>query len=215
MNRAGFAALARVMTQSAATPQVHVFRDLDLEALAAARGRVSWTALLVAAHAAALRGDPALHTTWDGERRGLDHLRVAIAVDTPHGLLAPTLADPDRMPIAELDRAVGALATRAREGRLSSEDLRSGATTVSNLGGMGVDSFTALLTPPQATALSVGAVGPVPVAVPGGVGTRIRCRVGLAVDHRVADGADAARLLRRLQGVCDDPAALGLATGLP
>jgi pyruvate dehydrogenase E2 component (dihydrolipoamide acetyltransferase) len=199
------------MVQSAAVPQFVVFRDLDLEVLAAARGRVSWTALLVAAHATALRGDPALHAVWAGERREpLEHLRVAVAVDTPHGLLAPTLPDPDRMPVAELDRAVGALAARAREGRLSLDDLRPGATTVSNLGGMGVDAFTALLTPPQATALSVGGVGPVPVAVPGGVGTRVRCRVGLAVDHRVADGADAARLLARLQALCDDPAALGL-----
>lgn len=112
------------------------------------------------------------------------------------------------MSLAELDAALRALVDRARRGKLAVADLQPAATTVSNLGGLGVESFTALLTPPQATALSLGVVEPRVVAVPGAVVARLRCRAGLSVDHRVADGADAARLLARMQRLCDDPSAL-------
>ncbi len=200
-------ALARKMTESAAVPQFVVFRDLDLEALVPVRGSASWTAVLLRAYAAALREDPRLLATWDGERaRPLDEVAVAVAVDTPDGLIAPVLADPDLLPLDVRDARLRALDERARRGKLAVADLRPAGTTVSNLGGMGVESFTALLTPPQATALSLGAVEPRVVAVPGAVVARWRCRVGLSVDHRVADGADAARLLARLQQRCQDPA---------
>lgn len=145
--------------------------------------------------------------TWDGERaRPLENVAVAVAVDTPDGLLSPVLADPDRLPLDELDTRLQGLVERARRGRLAVADLQPAASTVSNLGGFGVESFTALLTPPRATALSLGAVEPRVVAAPGAVVARWRCRAGLAVDHRVADGADAARLLARMQRLCDDPA---------
>ena len=203
------AALARKMTESAAVPQFVVFRDLDLEALSTARGTASWNAVLVKAYATALRAEPRMLATWDGERaRPLDTVAVAVAVDTRDGLLSPVLADPDRLPLADLDAALRALADRARRGKLAVADLAPAATTVSNLGGLGVESFTALLTPPQATALSLGAVEHRVVAEPGAVVARLRCRAGLSVDHRVADGADAARLLARMQRLCHDAAAL-------
>lgn len=185
-------------------PQFVVFRDLDVEALVGVRGTASWTAVLLKIFATALRAEPRLLATWDsGRARPLESLAVAVAVDTPDGLLGPVLADPDRLPLHELDARVRALVDRARRGKLAVADLQPAASTVSNLGGFGVESFTALLTPPQATALSLGAVEPRVVAVPGAVVARWRCRAGLTVDHRVADGADAARLLARMQRLCD------------
>jgi pyruvate dehydrogenase E2 component (dihydrolipoamide acetyltransferase) len=201
------AAVTRAMTASAAVPQFTVFADLDLEPLTAERGRIGWTALLVRALAVTLRDAPTLNalSTTDGVRPQ-DHVGVALAADTPVGLLAPVLRDPDRMPVADLDAAVRRTVERARSGRLTAQDLDGATVTVSNLGGWQVTSFQALLTPPQAAVLSVGAIAPRPVVVAGGgLGVRTTCTVGLTVDHRAADGADAARLLADLRTLVADP----------
>jgi pyruvate dehydrogenase E2 component (dihydrolipoamide acetyltransferase) len=201
------AAVNRAMTQSATVPQFTVFTDLDLEPLAAARGRLGWTALLVRALATVLRDAPVLNalSTADGVREQ-EHVGVALAADTPVGLLAPVVRDPDRMPVADLDTAVRRAVEKARSGRLSAADLDGATVTVSNLGGWGVGSFQALLTPPQAAVLSVGAIGPRPVVTAdGGLAARTTCTVGLTVDHRAADGADAARLLADLRELVADP----------
>jgi pyruvate dehydrogenase E2 component (dihydrolipoamide acetyltransferase) len=97
---------------------------------------------------------------------------------------------------------------RARSGRLSGDELAGATTTLSNLGGFGVAAFQALLTPPQATALSLGAVEQRPVVRHGGIAIRTRCTAGLTVDHRIVDGADAARLLATLREVVADPSRL-------
>jgi pyruvate dehydrogenase E2 component (dihydrolipoamide acetyltransferase) len=106
------------------------------------------------------------------------------------------LTDPDREEVGTLAARIADVVERARAGRLGLAEISAPATTtVSNLGGLGVSRFQALLTPPQATALSIGTVEPRVVPLPGGVGVRLRCTVGLTVDHRVADGAAGARLL--------------------
>lgn len=203
------AAVARAMTASAAVPQFTVFGTLDLAGLEHARAtiRVGWTALLIRAFARVLREHPELTATWtaDGPQPQPD-IGVALAVDTPVGLLAPVLPAPDRASLAELDSQVRRLAERARAGRLRPSDLDGATTTVSNLGGLGVESFQALLTPPQATILSLGRIGPQPRVLPGGgIAARTSCTVGLTVDHRAADGADAARLLADLAELTSAP----------
>lgn len=196
--RGGRATIARRMTVSAQIPQFVLYRDLDLEASSRTHG---WTVVLVRAFAAALRRHPDLNASWvDGAVQHYDHVGVALAVDTDRGLLAPVLTDPDRVAPDTLATQVSDVVDRARAGRLGLAELSAHATTtVSNLGGLGVTGFGALLTPPQATTLAVGAIEPRVVPVPGGVGVRLRCTVGLTVDHRVADGAGGARLLATLQ----------------
>lgn len=189
-------ALTRTMTASAAVPQFTVWRDLDLEPADAVRGSVSWTTVLLQAYAAALRQVPALLTKWDGGRAcPVEQVRVALAVDTPDGLLVPTFADPDLISAARLDADVRATVASARRGRIDATHLLPAVATLSNLGGLGVDRFHALVTPPQASVLATGTVDRRPVAVAGGLGLGLRVTVGLSVDHRVADGADGARLL--------------------
>lgn len=192
--RNGRAAVARRMTASAQVPQFVLHRDLDLEDTRRTHG---WTVHLVHAFATALRRHPDLNASWvDDTVQHHDHVGVALAVDTDRGLLAPVLTDPDRDTLDTLAARITDVVDRARAGRLSLAELSAPATTtVSNLGGLGVTGFHALLTPPQATALAVGAIEPRVVPVPGGVGVRLRCTVGLTVDHRVADGAAGARLL--------------------
>ena len=152
------------------------------------------------AFAQALRHHPELNAQWvDGEVRAGDQIGVALAVDSERGLLAPVLTDPDLTDLATLSARIKDVVARARAGRLTLGELSGGTTTVSNLGGFGIDAFQALLSPPQATALSLGSVRRKVVEVPGGIGVRLSCTVGLSVDHRVADGADGARLLASLQ----------------
>jgi pyruvate dehydrogenase E2 component (dihydrolipoamide acetyltransferase) len=204
------AAVARVMAASAAVPQFTVFAELDLAAADRDRAGIGWTTLLVRAYAVVLRAHPELTAIWaeDGPRDQPD-LGIAIAADTPVGLLAPVLRDPDRRPLADLDAALRRLVGQARAGRLGAEDLAGATATVSNLGGFGVTAFQALLTPPQPSVLSVGRIGPRPVALPGGgLVARVGCTVGLTVDHRVADGADAGRLLADLADLLAAPARL-------
>lgn len=190
------AAVARRMAASARVPQFVLHRDLDLEDTRRTHG---WTVHLLHAFATALRRHPDLNASWaDDTVAHHDHVGVALAVDTGRGLLAPVLTDPDRDSLDTLAARVTDVVGRARAGRLGLAELSAHAT-VSNLGGLGVTGFHALLTPPQATALAVGAVEPRVVPVPCGVGVRLRCTVGLTVDHRVADGAAGARLLATLQ----------------
>jgi pyruvate dehydrogenase E2 component (dihydrolipoamide acetyltransferase) len=196
--RGGRAAIARRMTLSAQIPQFVLYRDLDLDATTHPHG---WTVVLVQAFAKALRRHPDLNASWvDDSVQYHEHVGVALAVDTDRGLLAPVLTDPDQVAPGTLATHIGDVVDRARAGRLGLAELSAHATTtVSNLGGLGVTGFHALLTPPQATTLAVGAIEPRVVPVPGGVGVRLRCTVGLTVDHRVADGAGGARLLATLQ----------------
>jgi pyruvate dehydrogenase E2 component (dihydrolipoamide acetyltransferase) len=198
--RSGRASIARRMSASAQIPQFVLYRDIELETVPHEHG---WTTVLIRAFAAALRRHPKLNASWvDDSVHQHEHVGVALAVDTDRGLLAPVLTNPDQQSPHVLAARIADVVARARVGRLELAELSApAATTVSNLGGLGVTRFQALLTPPQATVLSIGTIEPRVIPVPGGIGVRTQCTVGLSVDHRVADGADAARLLTTFQEV--------------
>jgi len=188
-------------------PQFTLWRDLELDAASAARSGISWSTLLLRGYAGALRQFPALLGRWDGT--GVvppsKQVTVALAVDTPDGLLVPVFADPDHLPVEALDADVRATTSAARGGKVDAAHLLPATATLSNLGGLGIDRFQALVTPPQASVLAVGAISRRPVAVPGGLGLGLRVTVGLTVDHRVADGADGARMLEVLAAAFREP----------
>ena len=200
------AVVSRRMTESAAVPQFTVFSDIDLDAFDRARNGISWTTLWTRALARVLRRQPELNTVWQVEQaQPQGHVGVSLAVDTPVGLLAPVIRDPDLLDVEALDAEVRRTIDRARNGRLTASDLEGGTITLSNLGGLGVHSFQALVTPPQTAVLSLGAIARQPVVHHGGLVVRLQCRVGLTVDHRVADGADAARALAGLAALMGRP----------
>jgi pyruvate dehydrogenase E2 component (dihydrolipoamide acetyltransferase) len=207
-------ATANVMVASAAIPQFTVYRALDLGRLARSRETslkgVSWTSIMVRAYALVLREFPQLNGYWVGNGVQVNSaVGIALAVDTPRGLLAPVLADPDKVTLRELDRTVREVAEAIKRGDTDPNLFSGGTGTVSNLGGMGVQRFNALLTPPQATAISLGTVGRRPtVDADGELAVQIACEAGLTVDHRVADGADAARALEAMQTFLADPVLL-------
>ena len=110
-----------------------------------------------------------------------------------------------RVPVEEQDQLVRATITRARTGALTGADITGGTTTLSNLGGFGVPYFTSLLTPPQATALSIGAITERPVVHRGGLTVRLGATVGLTLDHRPVDGADGAKVLAEIGELFRNP----------
>ena len=192
------AAVARKMTESAAVPQFTVWRDVVLDGANARRDGVSWTTVLLQAYASALREVPELLHRWDAETSSAvpsGPPAIALAVATPGGLMVPVLSEPDARDAKELDAEVKAVVAAAHAGRLDPSYLGLANGSLSNLGGLGVDRFQALVTPPQASVLALGAIAPRPVAVPGGLGLAISVSAGLTVDHRVGDGAHAAQLL--------------------
>ena len=200
-------AVARVMTPTAAIPQFTVWREITLDAADAARHGLSWTTVLLRAYAAALREVPELLSRWENAEGGAPTTAgppsIALAVATDRGLLVPTFVEPDLGDAAAKDSEIRAVVRAAQAGRVDGAYMAVANGSLSNLGGLGVDRFQALLTPPQATVLSLGSIRPRPVAVPGGVGLALTVEAGLTVDHRVADGAQGAELLDRLAARLD------------
>ena len=131
---------------------------------------------------------------------------IALAVATERGLLVPTFVEPDLGDAREKDAEVREVVRAAQSGKVDGAYMAVANGSLSNLGGAGIDRFQALLTPPQASVLSLGSIRPRPVAVPGGVGLALTVEAGLTVDHRVADGAHGADLLARFVEHLDGPA---------
>jgi pyruvate dehydrogenase E2 component (dihydrolipoamide acetyltransferase) len=203
-------AIAATIAMSAAIPQLTMSTTLDLELAVRQLPGYGWSTLLARFLAAALRQSPALNVMWrDGQLEPVTRIGVALATDTPIGLVAPVIHDPDQIDPGMLDSQVAELTDAARAGRLSSDALDGATVMLCNLGGFGVEDFRMPLTPPLAVSLSAGTVARRPVAAGDGLTTRTMCQVGLTVDHRVVDATDAARFLRRLRALAANPDQLG------
>lgn len=200
------AAMAGTVMAAASIPQLSLYGELDLHHQALDRPAGLWAVLIARAFAAALRRNPALNVVWrDGRTEPVTRIGIALATDTPAGMAAPVLTDPDLADPALLDRRAAHLTGQARAGLLQQADLAGATTTVCDLGAFGVRMSQAELSPPQVAALSVGTVERRPAAAGGGFTLLPVCHVGLTVDRRVADVADAARLLATLRLIAEDP----------
>jgi len=192
-------AIAAAMSRSTReAPQFSIERDVDMTAANARRKQAgaSYTDVVVSAAAKALGAHPRLRSTFDGdaivERSGA-HIGLAVALSD--GLLVPVIRDADTKDLATLVRDREHLERGAHAGRLSADALNGAVFSVSNLGSLGVDRFTALVNPPEAAILAMGRVRDRVVARDGKAEVRPVVTLTLSVDHRVADGADAARFL--------------------
>jgi len=192
-------AIAQRMTRSVREqPQFSISRDVDMSAANDARSRAgaSYTDAIVAACARALRDHPRLRAHVEDDALVTSQaIHVGIAVALDDGLLVPVLRDADRKDLAALARDRQELERAAHAGKLRAEALTGGVFTVSNLGTLGVDRFTAIINPPEAAILAVGRVSERVVAREGAPAVRPIATLTLSVDHRVADGATAARFL--------------------
>jgi pyruvate dehydrogenase E2 component (dihydrolipoamide acetyltransferase) len=131
---------------------------------------------------------------------------VGIAVAAPQGLVVPVLRSAERLTLAELAVARSDIVSRARESKLTAQDLEDGTFTISNLGMFGIEQFVAVLNPPQAAILAVGATLDTPVVRVGEVRVRPMMSMTLTVDHRAVDGAEGADFLRTVKQFVEEPA---------
>jgi len=198
-------ALAARLTRAAAVPQFSLATTVDLTRaltdLETTPG-ATVTHLLLRAVASALRLHPDLNRIWveEGPRlRTIEPVRVGLAVAAEDRLVVPTLAEPDREPLAGLVTRVRGLVDDARAGRIAAEHTGAAAVTVSNLGMFGVDWFQAVVDPDQAAILAAGAIARRPVVTDDGIVAVSQIELVLSVDHRVADGATAARFLQTVK----------------
>jgi pyruvate dehydrogenase E2 component (dihydrolipoamide acetyltransferase) len=183
----------------------------DLKAAAAGDApRVTLTALLIRACAWALVQHPEANSAFlDGQVAEWDEVNVGVATAIDAGLIVPVVRGADRLGMRAIAARLADLTARAREGRLKLEDLQGGTFTVSNLGMLGIDHFTAIVNPPQAAILAVGRVAKQAVVTEGDrVEVRPRSTLTLTADHRVLDGASAARFLATLQRALEHPGLL-------
>ncbi|WP_329537383.1 2-oxo acid dehydrogenase subunit E2 (plasmid) [Streptomyces sp. NBC_01450] len=209
---------AQRLTQSMQqAPHFYLTTVIDVEPLLAFRAdinaqlgepglRISVTDLLVKACATALRTHPQANSSWDSTRI-LRHRRIhiGIAVALDDGLTVPVVHDADRKTLTQIAREAHALADNAHAGRLALEDLSGGTFTISNLGTYGVDHFTAVINPPQAAILAVGAAQTQPVIRDGELAVGTTMALTLSIDHRVLDGATAAAFLADLKTLLEHP----------
>jgi pyruvate dehydrogenase E2 component (dihydrolipoamide acetyltransferase) len=128
-----------------------------------------------------------------------------MAVALEDGLITPVLRDADLKPLEEISEEARSLAERARAKKLLPNEYTGATFSISNLGMMGIEEFSAIINPPEAAILAVGAVRQVPVVVDGALAVGWRMKVTLSVDHRVADGASGARFLQTLRKFLEHP----------
>jgi pyruvate dehydrogenase E2 component (dihydrolipoamide acetyltransferase) len=180
---------------------------LRQEVNAAGDFKASVNDLVVKAVARAHTLVPALNVQWSEEAiRHYSQVDVAVAVATDHGLVTPVVRGVDRLPLRQLVEVAQDLVARAKNKTLQQSELEGGAISVTNLGMFGTEEFAAIINPPQAAILAVGAARPEPVVVDGALAVGTVMRVTLSVDHRAVDGATAADWMKAFLGLLESPA---------
>ncbi|MFL5877496.1 MAG: dihydrolipoamide acetyltransferase family protein [Solirubrobacteraceae bacterium] len=214
------ALIARRMAESKATvPDFTLQMDIDMDAAVAMRAQLkavadvvpSFNDMVVKACALALREFPRANGSYkDGRFELHARINIGVAVAAQDALIVPTIFDADRKSLGEIARAARELAEKVREGTVTPPELSGGTFTVSNLGMYGITNFTAVINPPQAAILAVGAIEQRPVVRDGALVAGHRMAVTLACDHRILYGADAAQFLARVRDLLENPAAMAL-----
>jgi pyruvate dehydrogenase E2 component (dihydrolipoamide acetyltransferase) len=186
--------------------RVDALLALRAELNAAADVKVSLNDLIVAAAARTHVAIPHMNVIWtDDAVRRFHDVDIAIAVATDNGLVTPVVRGVPGRTVSALARASSDLVGRARGGRLRQNELEGGTLTVTNLGVLGTEEFTAVINPPQAAVLAVGAARPEAVVIDGVLAAATVLRVALSVDHRPVDGATAARWMAHFLGLLEAP----------
>jgi len=168
--------------------------------------KVSYNDILIKAVAAALVDHPEVNASW-GDKAITQHGRVdiGVAVALPQGLITPVVRNADQLTLSQIGSTVRELAGRAREQKLAPEEYTGGTFTISNLGMMNIEHFTAIINPPEAGILAVGSIVQTPVVEEGELIIAHRMKVTMTCDHRVIDGAVGAAFLQTLRRYVENP----------
>jgi len=215
--------ISRRMAESKATaPHFYLEAEVDMSRLVEARAQIkaaakegdvvpSFNDMVVKACALALREHPRANGAYrDGRFELYSRVNVGVAVAARDALVVPTVFDADQKNLRQIAKDSRDLAQRVRDGKITPPELSGATFTVSNLGMFGIDSFAAVINPPQAAILAVGAISERPVVRNGEIGTAHLMRVNLACDHRILYGAPAAEFLARIRALLEEPLALAL-----
>jgi len=170
---------------------------------------ISITAYVVKAAAKALEDHQMINSSLEGdELRVYGDINVAVAIDTPDGLVAPAIPQTNKKSVSEISRGIRDLTERAMQNRLTVIDLTGGTFTVTNLGGYGVDLFAPVINPPQCAILGFGRTSERPVIIEKQVRVASVTTLSLVFDHRIVDGVPAAQYLQRVKELLEDPGKL-------
>ena len=215
--------VARRMAESKATaPHFYLRASVDMSEAVAGRAKLkqlagegsvvpSFNDMVVKACALALREHPRANGAYrDGRFELYSRVNVGVAVAAKDALVVPTLFDADRKGLRQIATESRALAAKVRDGQITPPELSGATFTVSNLGMYGIDGFSAVINPPQAAILAVGAIEERPVVREGEITTAHLMQVDLACDHRILYGAPAAEFLARIRSLLEEPLALAL-----
>jgi pyruvate dehydrogenase E2 component (dihydrolipoamide acetyltransferase) len=215
--------VARRMAESKATaPHFYLEAEVDMSRAVEARARIkaaaadgeivpSFNDMVVKACAIALREHPRANGAYrDGRLELYSRVNVGVAVAGQNALVVPTVFDADQKGLRQIAAETRALAQRVRDATVTPPELSGGTFTVSNLGMFGISSFAAVINPPQAGILAVGAITERPVVREGEIATAHLMALNLACDHRILYGADGARFLDRIRTLLEEPLGLAL-----
>jgi len=219
MNNVRIKTAERMARNWATIPHVTHFEKADITSLEelrlksakkveAAGGRLTVTSFVLKALAEALRRFPKFNASVDmQENRVLlkQYCHIGVAVDTPNGLLVPVLRDVDKKSVAQISVELPELAKKARDRKLTLDDMQGGTFTVSNLGGLGGSGFTPIINAPEVAILGMSRSQIEPVWSHGQFAPRLMLPLSLSYDHRIIDGAEAARFMRWLAEVIEQP----------
>ncbi|MBM3935767.1 MAG: pyruvate dehydrogenase complex dihydrolipoamide acetyltransferase [Sphingomonadales bacterium] len=210
--------IARRLSESKnASPHFYLTMEIDMDQAVEARARlnqnspikISINDLVIKAAAMALKQHPVVNSSWMGDCiRQNDHIHIGVAMALPEGLVVPVLRFADQKNLVQLASQSKEFASKARDKKLQPQDWEGNTFTISNLGMFGIESFTAIINPPDACIMAIGAVRECPVVRNGQLGIGQRMTVTLSCDHRVVDGATGAAFLQSFALMLRDPVSM-------
>jgi pyruvate dehydrogenase E2 component (dihydrolipoamide acetyltransferase) len=198
-------------------PQVTLTTEVDATNLVSARQqliaetgeKISFNVFFMLAAARALREHPHVNVRLtSSELVFLQEINIGIAIDSERGLLVPVVHNADKKSMLALEAEINKLAQRAQQGQSLPDELAGGTFTITNLGAFGIDAFTPIVNPPETAVLGIGRIAPRPFAAGRQLEVRDTVTLSLSFDHRLLDGAPAARFLQRITNLLERPVAL-------
>ncbi|WP_411826574.1 dihydrolipoamide acetyltransferase family protein [Luteolibacter sp. AS25] len=210
---------SRLLTSKTTIPHFYLHVEVDAAPLMAIRKQVNDQAekthgnkysvndFILKAAISAAETVPEINASFAGDHIvKFKHVGLSVAIAVEDGLVTPVIKEAESKSLLAISRAVKDMASRARDKKLKPNEFDGGTITVSNLGAWGIDSFDAIVNPPQAAILSVGAAVQKPVVVNGELAVGLRMNIGVSVDHRVVDGAVAAKYIAEVKKLIESPA---------
>lgn len=207
--------IARRLSESKfGAPHFYLTIEIDMDNAIKARKevnadgdvRISFNDLVVKAAAMSLRTHPAINSSWHGDKITYHQdIHVGVAVAVPDGLLVPVVRDTDLKTLSMINSEVRELAGKAKDKKLSPDEMSGNTFTISNLGMFGIDEFTAIINPPDACIMAVGGIIEKPVVKNGEIVVGNTMKVTLSCDHRVVDGATGAQFLQTFKAMLEQP----------